>query len=128
MSVKDLLEISITLGFDFSNLNRLKAPENASKEVKELTQNLENLKREREIQEEFKRLQNRNLVKEVHDKLIKYLCTNYSLILLPVFQTQKMIARKTRRIKNKTARSLITWSHFSFRQRLTNKLKEYKEV
>ena len=48
LSVKDLLEISITLGFDFSNLNRLKAPENASNEVKELAQNLENLKRERD--------------------------------------------------------------------------------
>ena len=59
LSVKDLLEISITLGFDFSNLNKLKAPENASNEVKELAQNLENLKREREIQEEFKRLQDR---------------------------------------------------------------------
>eukprot|EP01080_Neovahlkampfia_damariscottae_P001094 gene1094-10611_t len=59
LSVKDLLEISITLGFDFSNLNRLKAPENATKEVKELAQNLENLKREREIQEEFSRLKNR---------------------------------------------------------------------
>ena len=59
LSVKDLLEISITLGFDFSNLNKLKSPENASNEVKELAQNLENLKREREIQEEFKRLQDR---------------------------------------------------------------------
>jgi len=49
LSVKDLLEISITLGFDFSNLNRLKAPENASSDVKELAQNLENLKREREL-------------------------------------------------------------------------------
>eukprot|EP01080_Neovahlkampfia_damariscottae_P011408 gene11408-4575_t len=52
LSVKDLLKISITLGFDFSNLNLLKAPENATKEVKELAQNLENLKREREIQED----------------------------------------------------------------------------
>ena len=57
LSVKDLLEISITLGFNFNNLNRLKAPKNASNDVKELAQNLENLKRKREIQEEFKRLQ-----------------------------------------------------------------------
>ena len=70
----------------------------------------------------------KNLVKDVHDKLIKYLVTNYSLILLPIFETQKMVARKTRKIRSKTARSLITWSHFSFRQRLINKLNEYKEV
>ena len=80
LSVKDLLEISITLGFDFSKLtdfNRLKASNNASKEVKELAQNLENLKREREIQKEFKRLQNRVqdeeaiTAKEKKDKLMK---------------------------------------------------------
>ena len=70
----------------------------------------------------------KNLVKEVHDKLIKYLCVNYSIILLPVFETQKMILRKTRKIKRKTARNLITWSHFSFRQKLINKLREYPEV
>ena len=77
LSVKDLLEISITLGFDFSNLNKLKAPENASNEVKELAQNLENLKREREIQEEFKRLQDRvqgeeaKTTQEKKEKLLK---------------------------------------------------------
>ena len=59
LSAKDLLEISITLGFNFSNFNKLKASKNASSDVKELAQNLENLKREREIQEEFKRLQDR---------------------------------------------------------------------
>ena len=57
LSVKDLLEMLITLGFDFNNFNRLKASENASSDVKELAQILENLKKEREIQEEFKRLQ-----------------------------------------------------------------------
>ena len=57
LSIKNLLKISITLKFNFSNLNRLKAPENASNDIKEFAQNLENLKREREIQEEFKRFQ-----------------------------------------------------------------------
>ena len=70
----------------------------------------------------------KNLVRDVHDKLIKYLVTNYSIILLPIFQTQKMVAKKTRKIKSTTARNLITWSHFSFRQRLVNKIDEYKEV
>jgi len=70
----------------------------------------------------------KDLVKEVHNKLIRYLVTNYSIILLPIFETQKMVKRKERKIRSKTARSLITWSHFSFRQRLIHKLNEYKEV
>eukprot|EP01080_Neovahlkampfia_damariscottae_P000763 gene763-9014_t len=77
LSVKDLLEISITLGFDFSNFGKLRAPENATKEVKELAQNLENLKREREIQEEFNRLKNKIqgeeaiTAKEKKEKILK---------------------------------------------------------
>ena len=43
----------------------------------------------------------KNLTKEVHDKLIKHFCVNYSLILLPIFETQKMICRKTRKIRSK---------------------------
>ena len=56
LDTKDLLEISVVLGFNFNQMNKLKAPENATQEVKDLAQNLENIKREREIQDEFKKL------------------------------------------------------------------------
>lgn len=70
----------------------------------------------------------KNLVKDVHCKLIKYLCLNYELVLLPVFETQGMVSKKNgkqRKISSKTARAIITWSHFTFRHRLLNKVKEY---
>ena len=37
----------------------------------------------------------RNLVDEVHCKLAKYLCETYHVILLPKFDTQRMVQRKT---------------------------------
>jgi putative transposase len=36
-----------------------------------------------------------------------------------------MIRRANRRIGSKTARVMLTWSHFRFRQRLINKKREY---
>jgi len=67
----------------------------------------------------------KNLVKDVHCKLIKYLCLNYEVVLLPKFETNGMVSKKKRKIRSKTARAIITWSHFTFRERLLNKVKEY---
>lgn len=75
-----------------------------------------------------------NLVDEMHKKVALYLCQNYNHIILPVFDSQKMVERKInpvtgkpffRPIKNKTARSMMTWSHYRFRMRLLNKATEF---
>jgi putative transposase len=42
-----------------------------------------------------------------------------------VFETQKMATRLHRRIRSKTARDMLTWSHYSFRQRLLHKAREF---
>lgn len=67
----------------------------------------------------------RALVDELHCKLAKWLCGNYDLILLPTFETQKMLRKGQRRINSKTARAMATWSHYRFRQRLQSKAREY---
>jgi putative transposase len=67
----------------------------------------------------------RNLVMECHRKLALYLCQNYRVILLPEFRTQQMIGRGNRRIRNKTARQMCTWSHYRFRQFMQHKAREY---
>jgi transposase len=67
----------------------------------------------------------RNLVDEVHKKLSKCLCENYRKILLPVFETSNMVKRGCRKLHKKTARAMLTWSHFRFRQRLLSKSREY---
>lgn len=63
----------------------------------------------------------RNLVDEVHKKAASWLCENYKVILIPTFESSKMVKRGKRKIKSKTARSMVTWSHYRFRQRVIEK-------
>jgi putative transposase len=71
------------------------------------------------------RLKIRNLVDEFHKKLATWLCENYRVVLLPEFETSKMIRRGQRKIGSRTVRSMVTWSHYRFRQRLIAKSREY---
>jgi putative transposase len=66
----------------------------------------------------------RNLVDEFH-KTTKWVCENYSTIFLPKFETQKMVSKRQRKINSKTARNMLTWSHYRFKTRLMNKAREY---
>jgi len=70
----------------------------------------------------------KNIVKDLHFKLAKYLCSNYNHILLPEFKSQSMVKKKDRKIGSKTARAIMTWSHYTFQQRLLNKAKEFPWV
>ena len=67
----------------------------------------------------------RSVVDETHKKLCTYLCSNYSVVLMPEFTTSKMVSRKHRKIGSRTARSMYTWAHYRFRQRLLHKVREY---
>jgi transposase len=70
----------------------------------------------------------RNLVNEVHKKVANDLCSNYDTILIPVFETQRMVRKpkndgeKQRTISSKTARGLLGWKHFEFRNYLASKV------
>ena len=67
----------------------------------------------------------KSLVDELHKKCSTWLCRSYRVILIPVFGVKSMVKRGKRSISSRTARSLLTWSHFRFRQRLLNKAKQY---
>lgn len=67
----------------------------------------------------------KNLVKYFHCKLVKWLVTNYNYILLPKFETSKMVQKKNRKIGCMTVSAMMMWSHYSFQQRLINKTREY---
>jgi len=87
-------------------------------------------KKRRRLKKAARRIRRKikDLVKDLHCRLIKYLCLNYEFIFLPIFNTKEMISKKKKRkIRSKTARAIITWSHFTFRERLLNKVKEYPE-
>ena len=63
----------------------------------------------------------RNLIDEVHKKVAKWLTTEYRLIFLPTFETSQMVAKsgeKKRRIRTKTVRQMLIWSHYRFKQTL----------
>ncbi|MDJ0544659.1 MAG: transposase, partial [Microcystis sp. M53601_WE4] len=50
-----------------------------------------------------------------------YLTKNYGMILLPTFETSEMTKKNKRKIRTKTARQMLTWSHYRFKQVLKNK-------
>ena len=66
----------------------------------------------------------RNLVKEMHNTTAKRLCERFETILIPKFDTQKMTKKESRVIGSKTAKAMLTWSHYTFRQRLISKAEE----
>jgi putative transposase len=66
----------------------------------------------------------KNLVAEMHWKCADWLCKRYTDIIIPTFATQEMVCKQGgRQIARKTARGLMTMSHFTFRQRLEHKAK-----
>ena len=60
----------------------------------------------------------RHLVDEVHWKCARWLVTRFAHIVIPPFASSNMVKRGSRRIRCKTVRQLLTWSHYRFRQRL----------
>jgi putative transposase len=68
----------------------------------------------------------RFLIRDCHRKCAKFLCENYDVVFLPTFDSKSMVAKSRgyRRISGKTARAMMTWSHYKFRNMLTAKAEE----
>ena len=66
----------------------------------------------------------KNLVEDLHRKTCKFICDRYDVVFIPIFNTKDMVKRAHRRINSKTSRSMMTWSHFKFRQMLIAKAEE----
>lgn len=58
------------------------------------------------------------LVKDLHNKAASLLVKSYKVILLPTYETSQMLLKATRKINAKSARNMLTWSHFKFAQTL----------
>ena len=67
------------------------------------------------------RLKIRNLVDELHHQIARFLVDNFDIILLPTFETSQMTIRKGRKIRSKTVRQMLTFSHYRFKQFLKHK-------
>jgi putative transposase len=67
----------------------------------------------------------RDLTTDLHRRLAKWLCTEYDTILLPKFETAQMVLKHKRRIRSQTARQMLSWSHYKFKQQLLHKSHEF---
>lgn len=63
----------------------------------------------------------KNLQKELHDKCANWLTSNYKYIVIPKFESTKMIKKIKRKISTKTVRNMTTLSHGLFLERLKAK-------
>ena len=79
------------------------------------------------IKRAVRRLRTRvqNIVNEVHKQLAKHLAKTYDLIMIPSFEVSQMVRKQDRKIRSTTARQMMTWAHFRFRERLIHKCRQY---
>ena len=56
----------------------------------------------------------KNLRSECHKQVASYLARNYDIVILPTFETSEMVVRKKRKLKNKTARAMMSWAFYQF--------------
>lgn len=63
----------------------------------------------------------KNLVDELHHKIARFLVDNFDIILLPTFETSQMAVKKSRKIRAKSVRQMLTLSHYRFKQFLKHK-------
>lgn len=69
-----------------------------------------------------------HLVKELHHKTAKFLVDNFDVILLPSFETSRMVSKSRRKIRAKSVRQMLTLSHYQFKKHLEWKAWESGKV
>ncbi len=70
----------------------------------------------------------KHLVKELHDKVARFLVDNFDVILLPSFESSEMVSKARRKIRSKSVRQMLTLSHYQFKQHLAWKAWETGKV
>lgn len=64
------------------------------------------------------RVKIKSLTSELHNKIAAYLTKMYGVIFLPKFETSNMVKKAKRKLNTKTARAMLTLSHYEFKQTL----------
>lgn len=62
----------------------------------------------------------KNSVRELHLKTCSWLTKNFKNIFLPTFSVKQMINKKYRKISKRSVRSMLSLSHFAFKNMLIN--------
>lgn len=64
----------------------------------------------------------KNLIDEIHHKAAHWVGTMFDVILIPTFETSQMVSK----LHSQTARAMLTWVHYRFKQFLIQKAVELK--
>ena len=70
----------------------------------------------------------RDLVDELHWRTCRFLVRDFDVILIPSVETKDMALKCKRKIRTKSVRSVLTFSHYRFKQRSKNKASEFGKV
>ena len=71
------------------------------------------------------RLKITDLISELHYKTALFFVLNFDVIVIPKFETQDMVKIGGRKIKSKSVRSMLTFSHYKFHKFLEHKAAQY---
>jgi putative transposase len=66
-----------------------------------------------------------DLISDLHNKTANFLVKHFDTIVLPNFNTSEMVSKIGRKIRSKTARSMMTFAFYRFSQILEAKCEEY---
>jgi putative transposase len=64
------------------------------------------------------RQKHKNMQRDLHYQIARFLVIKYDKIIIPVFGSKSMSAKLNRRLTTKTVRSMLGMGHYEFRQRL----------
>jgi len=59
-----------------------------------------------------------DLIHDLHKRAADFLTANYDVILLPTFETSRMVTKTSRKITSRTVRQMLSLGHYRFRQYL----------
>ena len=105
---------------DISRIYRL------CKHLDNLDSNSKGRKMQRAIIRQRKRI--RHLVDEVHWKIIIFLTSRFSNIILPPFEVSGMVKRSERILTTKSVRQMLSWRFYAFKTRFQERCKRLQNV
>ena len=68
----------------------------------------------------------RNRIADLQNKVASWLVHRFRLTLIPTFETSHMV--QGRFLRHRTCRGMMTWSHYSFKQKLIQQAQKYKDA
>ncbi len=77
-----------------------------------------NHKRSRSMKKAMKKVfcKVKNQVRDAHHKISRFLCESYDAMLSPDYKSSEMLQTGKRKIQSETARKVLIWSYYKFKQ------------